>query len=107
VNLNPTKGSEQRGRRPCAVLQNNIANNSRLQTVCIAPLTTSLKNSPTGIIITANHTNNLTEDSRLELSQIRTIDRSRLIQKIGNIESFYHQEINQNLFDFFDLKDLF
>lgn len=50
--LDPTKGSEQKGTRPCIILQNDIANNSRIKTTVIAPLTTSYKKTPSSILIT-------------------------------------------------------
>ncbi len=107
LNLNPTKGSEQSGIRPCVILQNNIANESKLQTVCIAPLTTSIRNTPTGIIVEASMENNLPKKSRIELSQLRVVDKSRLQEKIGKIENKYHQELNKKIFSFFDLSDFF
>ena len=43
ANLDPTKGSEQKGTRPCLVLQNNVVNASRIKTVVVIPFTTSIK----------------------------------------------------------------
>ncbi len=107
VNLNTTKGAEQQGRRPCVVLQNNIANASRIKTIVIAPTTTNIKNTPTGIIFKKNSINNLDINSRLELSQIRVIDKSRIINKIGEVDNVYHKKIKQKLSLFLDLDDQF
>jgi len=51
VDLNPSRGAEKRGVRPCVVLQNNLANKSRLQTVTIAPITKRLRSAPPTLLI--------------------------------------------------------
>lgn len=85
VNLNPTKGSEQAGRRPVLVIQNNVGN-EMAPTVIIAPLTTKKfsKVYPTNEQIKKGIAN-LKEDSVVLLSQIRTIDKNRLERKIGSL----------------------
>lgn len=107
VDLNPVKGSEQAGIRPCVILQNNLANQSKLQTVCIAPLTTSIRKTPTGVFIFPSDKNNLSEKSRIELSQMRAIDKQRLLDKIGKVDQSYCQELNKKICDFFDISDIF
>lgn len=85
VDLNPTKGSEQAGRRPVLVIQNNVGNEVA-PTVIIAPLTTKKfsKKYPTNEQIKKGVAN-LKEDSVVLLSQIRTIDKKRLERKIGSL----------------------
>lgn len=85
VDLNPAKGSEQSGRRPVLVIQNNIGNEVS-PTVIIAPLTTKKfsKEYPTNVRVKKG-TANLKEDSAVLLSQIRTIDKNRLERKVGSI----------------------
>ena len=85
ADLNPTKGSEQAGRRPVIVIQNNVGNEMS-PTVIIAPLTTKKfsKEYPTNVHIKKG-TANLKEDSVVLLSQIRTIDKNRLERKIGSL----------------------
>lgn len=107
VNLNPTKGSEQKGIRPCLVLQNNLANASKIATVAIAPITSTIKNFPSSIIVKSNSKNKLQKDSRIELSQIRTIDKTRIIKKIGILDNSYKKELCEKLVLFFDLTDEF
>ena len=78
VDLDKTKGSEQKGIRPCLVLQNNLANSSRISTVTVAPITSNIRQYPYSIIIKASPKNKLKQEySRIELSQIRTIDKTR------------------------------
>jgi mRNA interferase MazF len=87
VDLTPVKGSEQSGRRPVLVIQNDIGNEFA-PTVIIAPLTTKkfLKEYPTNVHIKKG-TANLKEDSVVMLSQIRTIDKSRLERKVGALSA--------------------
>ena len=85
VDLNPTKGSEQAGRRPVIVIQNNVGNEMS-PTIIIAPLTTKKfsKEYPTNVHIKKG-TASLKEDFVILLSQIRTIDKKRLERKIGSL----------------------
>ncbi|MDP3791483.1 MAG: type II toxin-antitoxin system PemK/MazF family toxin [Candidatus Omnitrophota bacterium] len=87
VDLNPTKGSEQAGRRPVLVIQNNVGNEAA-PTVIIAPLTTKKfsKEYPTNVQIKKG-TAGLKEDSTVLLSQIRTIDKDRIERKVGSLSA--------------------
>ena len=95
VSLDPTKGSEQAGRRPVLVIQND-AGNEFAATVIIAPLTTKqyTKPYPTNVTVPAG-TAGLKEDSTVLLSQIRTIDKLRLEKKIGRLSPSYLSEVNR------------
>ena len=79
VNLDPTIGSEIRKTRPCVVISPNEMN-KHLQTIVIAPLTSSLKPYPTRVEITQAKVTGW-----VALDQIRTIDRTRLVKKIGKL----------------------
>ena len=79
VNLDPTIGSEIRKTRPCVVISPNEMN-KHLQTIVIAPLTSSLKTYPTRVEITQTKVTGW-----VALDQIRTIDRTRLVKKIGKL----------------------
>lgn len=85
VDLNPVKGSEQAGRRPVLVIQNDIGNEYS-PTVIIAPLTTKKlsKEYPTNVHLKKGVAG-LKEDSAILFSQIRTIDKARLEKKIGSL----------------------
>jgi mRNA interferase MazF len=85
VNLDPVKGSEQAGRRPVLVLQNDIGNEFSPTTI-IAPLTTTqfAKEYPTNVFFPKG-TAGLKFDSTILLSQIRVIDKIRLEKKIGHL----------------------
>lgn len=79
-------GSEQKGYRPAVIVQNNIGNQFSPTTI-IVPLTKKINNKPnlpTHIILEAS--NYIEYDSVVLTEQIRTIDKSRLKEKIGHID---------------------
>jgi mRNA interferase MazF len=79
VNLDPTLGSEIKKTRPCVVISPDEMNKF-LNTVVIAPMTTSSKNYPTRIEVR--------HDSKIGwivLDQIRTIDKPRIIKDLGRL----------------------
>ncbi len=79
VNLDPAQGSEIRKTRPCIIISPNEMN-KHLNTIVIAPLTSVIKNYPTRIV---THFQNKT--GQIALDQIRTIDKSRLVNKLGKV----------------------
>ena len=79
VNLDPTIGVEIKKTRPCVVLSPNEMNKF-LQTIVIAPVTSSSKPYPTRIEITHQ-----TVSGWIVLDQIRTIDRLRVIKRLGTL----------------------
>jgi len=86
VNLDPTLGSEIKKTRPCVVISPNEMNKF-LNTVVIAPMTTSSKNYPTRIEV--RHDN---KNGWIVLDQIRTIDKQRIIKDLGRLTK---SEINE------------
>jgi len=95
VNLAPTKGSEQAGTRPVLVIQNDVGN-EYAPTVIIAPLTARafLKRYPTNVNIPKG-TAGLKENSTALLSQIRTIDKSRLERRLGHLPSYLIHQVDE------------
>lgn len=79
VNLDPTIGSEMKKTRPYAVISPNEMN-KYLQTIVVAPLTSSSKSYPTRVEIKQIKTKGW-----IVLDQIRTVDRIRIIKKLGNL----------------------
>ena len=79
VNLDPTIGSEMKKVRPCVIISPNELN-KYLQTIVIAPLTSSSKNYPTRVEIKFNSVKGW-----IVLDQIRTIDRTRIIKPLDTI----------------------
>lgn len=77
IDLDPTKGSEIKKTRPCVVISPNEMNNS-INTLIIAPMTSTSKNYPTRIKTTLDE-----RDGWIVLDQIRCVDKSRLVKVAG------------------------
>ena len=80
VNLDPTVGSEIRKSRPCVVIS-PAELNEHLKTVIVAPMTSQGFQAPFRISLTFQGTTGL-----VVLDQLRTIDKSRLIKKLGRLQ---------------------
>ena len=81
ANLNPGKGSEQKGFRPVVIISGNLLN-QYLPVVIACPLTSKLKNYKGNVVLEPNADNGLTEKSEIMVFQIRSISKDRLIKKI-------------------------
>ncbi len=79
VSLNPTKGKEINKTRPCVVISPNEI--SALSTVLVAPMTTKGFDFPCRIKCQFKNKNGL-----ILLDQIRAVDKSRLVKKLGFID---------------------
>ncbi|MEO1067939.1 MAG: type II toxin-antitoxin system PemK/MazF family toxin [Cyanobacteria bacterium J06638_6] len=79
VNLDPTVGSEIQKTRPCVVISPDEMNRY-IATVIIAPMTTKGKTYPTRVVCQFQ-----SKSGQIVLDQIRTIDKTRLVKKIGQI----------------------
>jgi len=80
VNLDPTVGSEIKKTRPCVIISPDEMNRN-LQTVVVAPVTSQSRPYPTRVRISLD-----SEENWVVIDQIRTIDRSRLIKRIGLLD---------------------
>ena len=78
VNLDPTVGSEIRT-RPCVVISPDEMNRY-IRTAIVAPMTTKGRPYPTRVACTFDR-----EEGQIVLDQIRTVDRARLVRKLGCI----------------------
>lgn len=85
ADLNPTKGSEQRGRRPVLVISNDQLHRIPVGLLWILPLTTSEYGVPNHVEIEPPEAD-IQERSFVMCEQIRTIDEDRLDEKIGEVE---------------------
>ncbi len=91
ANLEPVVGSEQGGTRPVLVIQNDQGNKYSPTTI-IAPITSNKisKEFPTNVFIGKNDSN-LDKDSTVLLNQIKTIDKRRIVKKLGFLDEFSMQ----------------
>lgn len=93
--LDPIVGHEQGGRRPVLIIQNDIGNRFA-PTVIIAALTTSLpdKAYPTEVRVPAG-AGGLPKASAIRLDQIRTLDKRRLEQYIGQLDKAAMRQVDR------------
>jgi mRNA interferase MazF len=80
INLDPTIGSEIQKTRPCLIISPDEIN-QHIRTVIVAPMTTAGKDYPTRIKCKFKK-----KKGQMVLDQIRTIDKTRLIKKLGKID---------------------
>ena len=80
INLDPTVGSEIKKIRPCLIISPDEMNR-HIRTVIVAPMTTAGKEYPTRIPCTFKK-----KKGQIVIDQIRTIDKSRLIKRLGTID---------------------
>lgn len=79
INLDPTIGSEIQKTRPCLVISPDEMNKN-IQTIIIAPMTTKSHSYPTRVKVTFEK-----KTGWIVLDQIKTIDRSRLVKRLGRV----------------------
>ena len=97
ADLSPVVGSEQGGIRPVLIIQNNVGNKYS-PTVIAAAITsqTSKSRLPTHINIDSRDFG-LMKNSVILTEQIRTIDKSRLMEKIGQVDEETMIQVNSAL----------
>jgi mRNA interferase MazF len=98
VDLGEPSGSEPGYRHPHIVIQNNIFNSSNISTVVVCSLTTNLHRAKAPGNITLNKGEaNLPKESVVNISQIYTVNKSDLIEKIGQVSEKRISEILEGL----------
>jgi mRNA interferase MazF len=81
VGLDPTVGSEMRKIRPCVVISPDELNRA-LRTVIVAPMTTGGHAYPWRVPITFAG-----KSGHIALDQVRTVDRERLVRRLGTLDA--------------------
>lgn len=95
VNLDPTIGHEIKKTRPCVIISPDEMNR-HIGTAIIAPMTTKGRNYPSRISC-----NFRGQQGSIVLDQIRTIDKSRLVKKLGNISAITQNKVFSVLSEMF------
>jgi mRNA interferase MazF len=93
VNWNPARGSEQRGKRPALIIQNDIGN-EKAPTTIVAAISTSIKLYPMNVKIEPRESG-LYDISIVKTSQILTVSKIRLEKKLGQLSEEKIEEVNQ------------
>ena len=87
INLDPTVGSEIQKTRPCLIISPDEMNR-HVRTVIVAPMTSATKDYPTRVNFRFKR-----KEGQIVLDQIRTIDKKRLIKKLGSIDAKTQLEV--------------
>ena len=97
ADLSPVVGSEQGGVRPVLIIQNDVGNKYS-PTVIAAAITSQIGKSrlPTHININSSEYG-LMKNSVILAEQVRTIDKSRLLEKIGQVDAVTMHRVNSAL----------
>lgn len=80
IPLDPARGSEIQKTRPCLVVSPDEMNRY-LKTVIIAPMTTAIKSYPSRVLLSFQD-----KQGQVALDQMRAVDKSRLVKKLGVID---------------------
>ena len=95
ADLDPVVGSEQGGRRPVLVIQNDV-NNQYSSVLIVAAITSAptRKKYPIDVAITSGDAG-LIEGSRVLLNQVKTIDKQRLGRYVGRFDAAQMAQVDQ------------
>jgi len=98
INPGEPSGSEPACIRPFVVVQNNVFNKSMINTVIVCAITSNIKRaqSPGNILLSPKEAN-LPKQSVINISQIYTVDKGDLIEKIGTLSSKRIEQIMEGL----------
>ncbi|MFC2174066.1 type II toxin-antitoxin system PemK/MazF family toxin [Acidobacteriota bacterium] len=95
VNLDPTLGSEIKKIRPCLVISPDEMNRF-ISTIIVAPMSTKGRRYPTRIQCRFQR-----KTGQIILDQIRTIDKARLVRRLGRISSATQRQVLEALAEMF------
>ena len=98
VDLETPSGSAPGYRHPHVVVQNNLFNQSKINTVVVCALTSNLKRAGApGNVLLAKGEANLRKASVINISQIVTVDKSDLTEKIGTLSPSRVEQITDGI----------
>lgn len=95
VNLDPTIGSEIKKTRPCVIISPDEMNRW-IRTVIIAPMTTKGRPYPTRVACQFQG-----KEGQIVLDQIRTVDKTRLVRKLGRLKDSEQSQVFMVLAEMF------
>jgi len=98
VDFSPGKGSEPIGRRPGLVIQNDILNDSKLNTVIMLAITSTMKFAelPGNVPLRKGETN-LPRKCVINATQIKSVDKTSIKEKIGTLSKKRMDELHEGL----------
>jgi mRNA interferase MazF len=95
VNLDPTMGAEIQKTRPCLVISPDEMNRY-IKTVIIAPMTTKGRSYPTRVLCNFDG-----KEGQIVLDQLRTVDKIRLVKRLGEMDQETQKEVLRVLGEMF------
>ena len=95
VNVGPTVGHEIKKSRSCLIISPDELNRN-ISTVIVAPMTTKGRNYPTRVSCTFND-----KKGQILLEQMRAVDKTRLIKRLGKVDSFIQAQVFSVLSELF------
>jgi mRNA interferase MazF len=98
VEFDPARGHEIQKTRPALIIQNDIGNQYSHVTI-VAAITSKLSPVPypVEVIVAAGKENGLSVPSAVQLSQIRSVDRTRLAKRLGTLDAVAMRKVDQAL----------
>ena len=96
VEFDPSRGHEIQKTRPAVVIQNDIGNRHSPVTI-VAAITSTISAHPVTVTIAPTQANGLSVPSKIHLGQIRSVDRRRLVKRLGVIDSTIMRRVDDAL----------
>ena len=98
VDFSPGKGSEPMGRRPDLLVQNDILNNSKINTVIMLAITSTLKfGELPGNVTLRKGEANLPKKCVVNVTQIKSVDKNSLRERIGSLSKKRMDQVHDGL----------
>ena len=99
ADLDQPRGSEPGYRRPVVVVQSDDFNKSKIRTIIVAVITSNLKlgRAPGNVFLKAAKSTGLNRDSIVNVSQVITLDKSYLVERVGKLTSVQRDELGEGL----------
>lgn len=98
VDFSPGKGSEPRGRRPGLVIQSDTLNDSKLNTVVMLAITSTMKfGELPGNVLLKKGEANLPKKCVINITQVKSVDKASLKEKIGSLSKKKMMEVYAGL----------
>lgn len=99
ADLDAPGGSEPGYRRPVVIIQSDAFNQSRINTVIVAVITSNLAlaQAPGNVTLGKNKRIGLNKKSVINVSQVLTLDKSYLTEKVGSLNTVERQELAEGL----------
>jgi len=98
VDFSPGKGSEPIGRRPGLVIQNDLLNDSNLNTVIMLAITSTMKfGELPGNVVLRKGEANVPKKCIINTTQIKSVDKKSIKEKIGTLSKKKMDEVHEGL----------